>query len=78
MDLPLEETGEGPYTSECTRSNRSTKRVTLLLNGREENFASVQPQLSEISWLSKRPKTPLEAKNYKQEVDTCLKCEWQR
>ena len=44
---------------------------TLLLNGKAENFASLQPQQSEISMVCNSPKVPVEAKYFNLEAETC-------
>jgi hypothetical protein len=44
---------------------------TLLLKGKAENLASLQPQQSEISLVCNFPKAPVKAKYFNLEADTC-------
>jgi len=43
LEPPLVDTGEGPHTSECTRSKGPREEEILLLKGKAKNFASLQP-----------------------------------
>jgi hypothetical protein len=44
---------------------------TLLLKGKAENFASLQPQQSEISLVCNFPKARVETKYLNLEAETC-------
>ena len=69
------DTREGPHTSKCTRSKRAREDEILLLRGNAENYVSLQPLQSEISWLPKIPKTLVDAKNFKRDAETWPKRE---
>nr|GFC52723.1 hypothetical protein [Tanacetum cinerariifolium] len=60
----------GPRTPECTISNRSVEDEILLLNNNAENFESLQPLQSDISWVSSCPNALVDAKNHKREPET--------
>ena len=46
---------------------------TILLKGKVENFASLQPLHLEISCICKFPNAPRDTKYFKQEAETCPK-----
>jgi len=64
----------GPHTSEGTRSKGVREEEILWLQCKAKNLVSLQPLQLEISWLSKVPKSHVDAKN----LNEMQKHDWRR